>query len=177
MLRRWFRHVGTSPRLKAPFLLQAGAAFAGLSAVVGALTVLAMLAIASFSTGPFTWNDRPVSRAQFLGYLPLFLLVFSVPVVYFGVIALGVWRERSWTRHAVLAMWLIVAADLIGQGFAGELGLATALGWSSVYLATVGWYFYGKANVVAYYRALESRERGGEPPGASVLPDGQSAPT
>ena len=63
------------------------------------------------------------------------MLAFAVPVVCFGAIALGVWRERSWTRRAVLVTWLMVAALLIGQGFAGELGLATALGWSMLYLS------------------------------------------
>jgi hypothetical protein len=142
-----------------PVLVQLAAIFAAIWAAIALLVLALLFAMAVSGTGTFEWNGAPVSREEFLRHLPLLALGLGVPAVYLGTVALGVRRERAWVRPAVVALWLAVSALLIGQGIVGAMGLATALLWSAVYIGFVGWYFYAKANVVAYYRVLEAWER------------------
>ena len=155
----WFARAGSAPRIRMPLLVRLAAAFAGFWAACALLALLMVIGIALFGGGPFEFNGAPVSRGEFLRRLPPLALGFGALVAYFGAVALGVWRERTWVRPAVLIFWLAVSAVLVAQGIMGAIGLAEALVWPAVYLGFVGWYFYAKPNVVAYYRALEVRER------------------
>lgn len=155
---RALERVGGGPRLKIPLLIRMAAAFAGLWTACTLLLLVMMLLIALFSHGPFEFNGSPVSRAEFLRRGWPVALAFGLVATCFGTIAVGVWRERSWVRPAVLAFWLAISALLVGQGVVGDIDLFEAIVWPVIYIGFVGWYFYSKPNVVAYYRALERRE-------------------
>ena len=154
-----FQRVGDGPRVRTPLLILLSAAFFGFGAAVMALTLALMIAVALFGDGPFTFNGEPVSRAEFLRRAPLVWLGLGLPAVYLGALSVGVWRQRAWVRPAVLVFWLLVSAILVAQAAVADVGWAEAVGASALYLGSVGWYFYGKSNVVAYYRTLERRER------------------
>jgi hypothetical protein len=147
-----------------PLLVGLAATFAGFWAACSVPTLVIMVAVALFGNGPFEFNGAPVSRAEFLRRIPVVVLSLGALAVYFGAVAVAVWRERAWVRPAVLAFWLAVSALLVAQGISGTMSLVEALVWSAVYLGFVGWYFYAKPNVVAYYGALQAREREGPAP-------------
>ena len=77
-------------------------------------------------------------------------------------IGVGIWEERPWSRHLMIAYWIM--------SFATGVGRATTINGLSVALTTTiftgifvltGWYLYAKENVVAYYKSLEMRGRVG----------------
>jgi hypothetical protein len=142
-----------------PFLIGLTAAFAAFWAAIAVLVIVLLVSFALLGIGSFEFNGEPVTRAEFLRRMPTAALIMLAIATYFAALAVGVWRERAWVRPAVLVLWLGVSAFLVGQGIGGNVGLIEALAWSTIYMGFVGWYFYGKSNVVAYYRALEKRER------------------
>jgi hypothetical protein len=126
------------------------------SAVVGGFCAL-FLPLAAVGVGSYAINGEPVSAHEFLRVAGLLLAAIAGLLL---AIAFAFWRERPWGRHAVLAFWLYsaAAAAALAQNPLSALGsvfecLAMA--------AVAAWYFYGKPNVVAYYRAL--RPAGGAP--------------
>lgn len=78
------------------------------------------------------------------------------------VIGVGIWNERPWTRHLMIAYWLVSFAGGIGHAITVGAGSVVAtLIWAAIVFLLVGWYLYDKENVVAYYKALEMRGRVG----------------
>jgi len=134
-------------RLLAPFL-------AFWVACVVVTTVLMLLAGGS----RYTFNGQIVTRAVFMQRMqPVFLaLVLIVPAI--GAAAWALHRERSWGRHLVMGM--ICIAALTSATFAprsAEAAPFPRVVGLLAYVAVAAWYFYGKANVVSYYRELQRR--------------------
>jgi hypothetical protein len=115
---------------------------------------------ASISNTPFvtfSLNGQNVSGHEFFRTAGPGLIVLGLLSL---AIAYGIWQERPWTRWAIVAFWLALLAMNIGlawsvNGLAGAAGAIVAL---ATFLLFVGWYLFGKSNVVEYYRALAQAE-------------------
>lgn len=122
---------------------------------VGAVAFIGLLLSAPFDAGTFTINGEVVSGPEFLRRAgPAFLLV----ALLFGATAIGLWRDRPWTRPLMMAYWPVVTALVIGLSW-GQPELVTqalgALSFSIPAAVVAWWYLYRKDNVVAYFRARE----------------------
>src|SRR2546430_10669159 len=73
---------------------------------------------------------------------------------------ISIWRERSWSRWAIVVFWIAQLAAAVGFGWAaaGMTGVAGAVASLLLLLVLVGWYLFDKENVVTYYRSLEKLE-------------------
>jgi hypothetical protein len=142
----------TAPR---PSLLTAGMY---LAPPVGAMCLLGVLAAAvQVRFVHFTVNGEAVTGHAFLWTVgPAFLVLGTLALA----IAYSIWQERSWTRWLILGYWATGLALGIGLGVAdsGTAGAASAVIRTAPFLLVVGWYLFGKANVVEYFRALERAE-------------------
>lgn len=140
-------------RLEMPFLLMAGMVLSAFIAVVGGLA-FGLQFIAGSSWTALVGDAGASDLVERLHNGSLLTVGFTVLI---GFIAWGLWREKSWTRHLMVGFWgltLVVAAVLSVRGLSNwgsgcmpliGMGLATA-------------YLYGKQNVRAYYRALETAQ-------------------
>jgi hypothetical protein len=111
------------------------------------------------SGGSYTINGEAVTREDFMRRVGAVMLVMPALMAFAGVTAWGLYRDRLWARPAVLGLF---AAAFIGPAVAvaSEPGFRESLLTGALSGALVvgapGWYFYGKANVVAYYRAASA---------------------
>src|SRR5262245_51253138 len=92
-----------------PFLLLAGMGLSAFMAGVGALAYLGMVIVIPFSNS-FTMNDVPVTRSAFLEEMWPFFLAYPLLLAAFGLVAYGLWREKTWSREVMMAFWLLGAA-------------------------------------------------------------------
>ena len=135
-----------------PFLLSVALGCATLACV---FTLWAAL-LGLVGRGDFKFNGQPADPARVMRYV----WVLLPPGLLAGPVAYGIRRERSWSRYAILLWWVAYGALFIGFNLvvntaqaAIEPTVNTLLG-----LGFSWWYLYRKANVVAYYDALETRE-------------------
>ncbi|HEX4600522.1 MAG TPA: hypothetical protein VH116_03935 [Gemmatimonadales bacterium] len=140
---------------------------AGVACLLG---VLAAAANARFVH--FTINGDAVTGHEFLRTVGAAFLVLGTLAL---AIAYSIWQERSRTRWLILGYWAALLALEIGLGFAnsGTAGAALAVIHTSPFLVVVGWYLFGKANVVDYFRALERAEAARA--GRDIKPSGGGA--
>ena len=138
----------STPRV--PTLMQAGM---WLATFMGGLLWLGVLGAAT-GCGRFGINGEQVTGGEFLS-------TFGVAWAILGSLLLGaaygIWTERSWSRHVVIAFWcyqlLVMEMLVTGPGHVGAiLSVLPFLGGSAVY-------FYAADEVVAYFRVLKSREQ------------------
>jgi FtsH-binding integral membrane protein len=149
-----------------PTLLTIGLYTAPAAGIVLVLAVLLAAFNASFVR--YTINGETVSGHEFLRTAGA---AFGAMGIASLAIAFGVWKERAWTRYLIMAFWAVVLATNIGFGWAqsGFAGVVSAVAGSALVVVLVGWYLFGKENVVEYYQALEreqaaeeTRARGGK---------------
>ena len=86
----------------------------------------------------------------------------TVPVVLFLIgIVIAFLLERPWSRDLVVSFWVIVSAMLLGAAVFGGQGpgavISTVLVLSPIIAVTL-WYFYGKEEVVLYFRRISARD-------------------
>jgi len=126
-----------------------------LSAFVGAVGVCAaLLHVAGIftSTQIFGQAAAPDFRSAlengaFLAYI--FWMVLAA-------VAWGLWREKWWSRPVMVGFWALTLTTTTVQ-YARGLALAWSGCFPIVGLILSACYLYGKGNVKAYYRVLESR--------------------
>lgn len=121
---------------------------------------LLFLVLAPFNLASYSISGQAVSGREFLvdggGY------AFGLIGGWVAAIAVGLWRERAWTRPLMLAYWpvsgaLTVALEWHEADFVTTI--VSMLLFTGVAFATAAWYLYDKENVVAYFAA---RARGTE---------------
>jgi len=122
----------------------------------GGLFVLLVL-LAPFNAATYTIDGETVSGVEFLRRAGMYFLAIGGSSL---AAAYAIWRERSWSRWAIVAFWLAQSAAAIGFGWAGSgiAGVAAAIASLLLVLILVGWYLFDKENVVTYYRSLEKVE-------------------
>jgi uncharacterized membrane protein YtjA (UPF0391 family) len=123
---------------------------------VGGMFLLALL-LAPFGTGSYMIDGEAVTAFEFLRRAGIYYLLIGASAV---AAAYAIWRERSWSRWAIVFFWLTQVAGAIGFGWAdsGMAGVAAGLASLLVILVLVWWYLFDKDNVVDYYRSLEKTE-------------------
>lgn len=127
----------------------------------GMMLVLAfILAALNASFVRYTINGEAVSGHEFMRTAGA---AFGATGIASLAIAFGIWKERWWSRYVIMAFWAVVVAMNVGFGWAqsGFGGVASAVAGSALVVVLVGWYLFGKENVVEYYQALE-REQAAE---------------
>jgi len=132
--------------LKEPFAVRVLTWFAALAAAGMYLSIL----LAIRDIGPHIMGGERVTRAEWLH--------IAAPLV--AVISYGFATEEPWSRHLVIAMFVLI---VVYASILGALSLIHhAIMWRAIINATVFggasvWYFYFKPNVAAYFRELSKK--------------------
>jgi len=116
--------------------------------------VLLLLFLAPFNAANYSINGERVTGSEFLERAGVLLGILGVSSL---AGAYAIWREYPWSRWAIVAFWVAQVAGAIGFGWAdsGIGGAAGAVASLLTVLVLVGWYLFGKENVVEYYQGLE----------------------
>ena len=138
---------------KVPFLIRAFVWFAALASVSMYLSmVLAILDI-----GPHIMGGEPVTRTEWLHIAAPLVAVIGILM---ACIAYGFAGQKPWSRHVVIAMFVLI---IVYASILGALNLIHhAIMWRAIINASVFggayvWYFYFKPNVAAYFCELADR--------------------
>ncbi len=122
-----------------------------------ALTLAVALPAAFFLAAarviPHTIAGRRVSEAAWWRVSPLLLLAGALA----GAIAYGFRAKKPWSRHLVLALWATIAVGALASGLSGDIPrdvMWRALAEPVALTFVCAWYFYGKPNVVKYFREI-----------------------
>jgi hypothetical protein len=136
--------------MKQPFAIRILAWFAALaSAGMFVSVVLAILDI-----GPHLMGGEKVTRSVWLHIAAPLVAVIGC---FIALIAYGLATRKAWSRHLVMAMFLLIIV------YASVLGALDVLRDTIMWLAirnallfgcVAAWYFYLKPNVAAYFRDL-----------------------
>ena len=129
------------------------------AATLGAAIVLLLLVLAPFDVGRYTIHDEPVSGPEFLHRAGLLFTTLGALLV---AIAVGLWREREWSRPLMVVTWLVLGVGTLVSDLEPREDTAGLVGGTVTMLiaaALATWYLYRKKNVVAYYRLIERRSR------------------
>lgn len=126
----------------------------------GGLFLLLVL-MAAFDAGTYSIDGEIVTGPEFLGRAGVLYAALGGSAV---AAAYAIWRERSWSRWAIVGFWLVQVAGAVGFGLAdsGVGGVAAAIASYLLVLILVGWYLFDKENVVEYYRSLQKAEAADE---------------
>ncbi len=147
-------------RLEMPLLLLCGMGFFAFFTAVGTIAYTFLLLAALAGGGGFSFNGVPTDRAGFFAEAWPTLVAFPPLLILLGSIAYGLWRERPWSRLAMMGFWAaIVLVSVAAQLFQPD-GTATFLAglvMTSVMWAVAWWYCYRKRSVAAYYSVIFSR--------------------
>ena len=132
---------------------------------------LLLVLLAPFNAATYTINGEAVTGMEFLWGGGLLYGLSSAAAL---AAAYGIWRERSWSRWAMVGFWIAQVAGAIGVGWAkaGLGGAAGAVASLLVFMVVAWWYLFEKDNVVEYYRALEKLEAAEATRRASKASDG-----
>jgi hypothetical protein len=139
--------------MKKPLAIRILAWFAALASIGMFLSIL----LAILDAGPHLMGGERVTRSEWLHIAAPLVAVIGCLM---ALIAYGLSTGKPWSRHVVMATFVLIIV------YASALGALSALRqtivWraianASVSAAVAAWYFYFKANVVAYFRELARR--------------------
>jgi hypothetical protein len=139
--------------LKQPFAIRVLTWFAALASVGMYLSIL----LAILDIGPHIMGGEPVTRTEWLRIAAPLVAVIGILMAF---IAYGFAGQKSWSRHLVIAMFILI---IVYASILGTLNLIHhAIMWRAIINGTVFggasvWYFYFKPNVAAYFRELANR--------------------
>ena len=123
-----------------------------LSAITGVM-FLGFLIAAPFDAGTYSISGSQVSGPEFLRRVGI---PFGLTGVLLLAIAIGLWRERTWSRPLMMLYWLLLPLLTISAGDADGSSLLGGLLSAGVCAGFAGWYLYGRSNVRAYFEARAS---------------------
>jgi hypothetical protein len=138
---------------KQPFLIRVFIWFAGLASVGMYLSIL----LAVYDIGPHIMGGEHVTRDEWLHIAAPLVAVIGILMTF---ISFGFATQKRWSRHLVLAMFVLI---IVYASILGALNLIHhAIMWRAIINASVFggasvWYFYFKPNVVAYFCELANR--------------------
>lgn len=114
--------------------------------------VLAPFTLAPGCKADFSINDRPVDHEEWVRVMGPFIAILS-PLSL--VLVYATTKERSWSRHAILAALVTFTAMGLIVGQVEDASGATHFDCSGIVLVLLaGVYLYAKQNVVDYYAEL-----------------------
>ncbi|HEX6368024.1 MAG TPA: hypothetical protein VF006_03760 [Longimicrobium sp.] len=99
------------------------------------------------------YDDQALSGPDVQLFGVVMLLMGSLPA---GVLAWGLWRERSWTRAGLLIWWIGLSAVVaaLGRWLPPMVGVVGVLGLL-LYAPAFWWYLFRKRTVAEYYASVE----------------------
>jgi hypothetical protein len=113
--------------------------------------------LAVLHIGPHIMGGEPVTRTEWLHIAAPLVAVIGILMAF---IAYGFATQKYWSRHLVLAMFVLI---VVYASILGALNLVHhAIIWRAIINASVFggasvWYFYFKPKVAAYFRELANR--------------------
>src|SRR5438046_5423106 len=138
---------------RVPFLIRVFIWFAILASVGIYLSIL----LAILDIGPHIMGGERVTRSEWLHIAAPLVAVIGILV---ASIAYGFAGQKHWSRHVVIAMFVLI---VVYASILGALNLIHhAVMWRAIINGTLSggasvWYFYFKPNVTAYFRELANR--------------------
>lgn len=102
---------------------------------------------------PYRIAGQTVTRQAWWRIAPILTVVSA----FAAAIAFGIRKRRTWTRHVVMLLWVTLGLAALASGLRGDIPpsvVARALIEPAVLLVLCAWYFYGKRNVVEYFRSI-----------------------
>lgn len=146
-------HAYARNKMKPPFAIRILTWFTALAAVGMFLSIL----LAILDVGPHLMGGERVTRSEWLHVTAPLVAVIGCLMT---LIAYGLGARKPWSRHLVLAIFVLIFV------YASVLGAVNVLRHSimwrailnaSLFGSAAGWYFYLKPNVAAYFRELAMR--------------------
>ncbi len=140
-------------KFKQPFLIRILKWFAALASLGMSLSIV----LAILDIGPHLMGGERVTRQEWLNIAAPLVAVIGVLM---ACISYGFATEKTWSRHLVIAMFVLI---VVYASILGALNLIHhAIMWraiinGSVFDGASVWYLYFKPNVVAYFRELAKR--------------------
>jgi hypothetical protein len=141
-------------RVARPMLIS----FGMIGSALWAILWIILLGLAPFNLGSYDINGQEVSGPEFLREAGVTLVALTL---LSAAIAIGIYRERAWSRFLMLSYWAVTGAFQIVlaiRSSGGAAEIATAVLMALIYVGAAGWYLYGKENVVEYYKVLEASD-------------------
>jgi len=139
--------------MKQPFAIRILIWFAAFASAAMYLSIL----LAVFRIGPTIMGGERVTRTEWLHIAAPLVAVIGALM---ALIAYGFATGKAWSRHLVLAIFVLI---FIYASVLGTLNaIHRAIMWRAIFNASVFgslsvWYFYLKPNVAAYFRELSQR--------------------
>jgi hypothetical protein len=113
--------------------------------------------LAILGVGPHIMGGERVTRTEWLHIAAPLVAVIGILMAF---IAYGFATRKRWSRHFVIAIFVLIA---LYASVLGALNLIhRAIMWRAIINASVfggasAWYFYFKPNVAAYFRELANQ--------------------
>ena len=126
-------------------------------AALGFAGMFVSIALAILDIGPHLMGGEKVTRSEWLHIAAPLVAVIGCLM---ALIAYGVTARKAWSRHLVMAIFVLIIV------YASALGLLNVLRhtimWRAIFNAAFfgcasAWYFYFKRNVADYFRELRGR--------------------
>lgn len=138
--------------IRKPFAIRILTWFAALAAA----GMFGSIVFALAGIGPTVMGGEHVTRTE---WLHVAAPLVAAAGILMTLIAYGLAREKTWSRHLVITMFLGIAAYAVATRMAGAIparmmwrAIANAVLFGSVST----WYFYFKPNVSSYFREMAS---------------------
>jgi len=144
-----------SPRMDPPAAMRVGSWLA----IVLAVALAAAFFLTAAEVLPYKIAGYTVSHDAWWRVSPVFLVVSGLA----AAIAFAIRTARPWSRHVVILLWASIAIASLASARSGDIPRAVlwrALVEPAVLTLLCGWYFYGKPNVVEYFRGISKLSKG-----------------
>jgi hypothetical protein len=139
--------------MKKPFAIRILTGFAALAST----GMFVSIVLAILDIGPHLMGGEKVTRSEWLHIAAPLVAVIGCLT---GSIAYGLAARKAWSRHLVMAIFVLI---IVYATVLGALNvLRHTIMWRAIVNASVfgcasAWYFYFKPNVAAYFRELAKR--------------------
>jgi hypothetical protein len=136
-----------------PFAIRILTWFAAFASVGMFLSIF----LAILDVGPHLMGGEKVTRSEWLHIAAPLVAVIGCLMAF---IAYGLGAGKSWSRHLVMTIFILIIVYASALGALNMLRhtiMWRAIANASLFGAVAAWYFYLKANVAAYFRELANR--------------------